>query len=141
MAQHVDGAALGDLSLEARQELAPRGAVHSQVEGRAHLGLRRVKEGCELDKVHAVLAVIVPRLAAGPSGTIRGRALIDGTRAVQIGGARHSRGHAIVARHCPADQCLHAAFAGVGGHGRFPRPPNVILPSINQQAILREPKA
>ena len=40
VAQHVDRAALADFTLQAGQELAPRGAILVEVERLGHLGLR-----------------------------------------------------------------------------------------------------
>ena len=61
VAQHVDGAALADLALQAGQELAPCRAVLAEVERLGRLGLRLPQEGGELRQVHAVLAVVVLR--------------------------------------------------------------------------------
>ena len=48
VAQHVDGAALADLALQAGQELAPRRAVLAEVERLGRLGCvsRRKAESC-----------------------------------------------------------------------------------------------
>ena len=67
VAQHVDGATLGDLALEPGQKLAPRGAVLVQRRGLGDLRLGGVQEGGELDAIDAVLAVVVVGTAAGPA--------------------------------------------------------------------------
>ena len=59
VAQHVDGAAPGDLALQAGQELAPGRPVLVEGEGLGHLGLGLAQEGRELGQVQAVLAVVV----------------------------------------------------------------------------------
>ena len=59
VAQHVDDAALADLALQAGEELAPRGAVVVEVEYLSDLWLRGPKESSQLDKVHAVFALVV----------------------------------------------------------------------------------
>ena len=58
-AQHVDGAALGDLSLQPGEELAPGGAVLGERQRFGGLGPGRAQEGRELGEVDAVLAVVV----------------------------------------------------------------------------------
>ena len=67
VAQDVDGAALGDFPLEACEELPARRAVVGQCERFCSLGLGRLKECLELNKVDAVLAVVVLVVARGPA--------------------------------------------------------------------------
>ena len=50
LAQHVDDAALGDLALEPREELAPRRAVVVEVERVDQLRLRRQQEAASCDR-------------------------------------------------------------------------------------------
>ena len=69
----VDGAAFGDLTLEAGEELAAGGAVFVEAEGGGGVGLGGVEEGVELDEVDAVLAVIVVMVAGGPADAAVGR--------------------------------------------------------------------
>lgn len=109
MAQHVDGAALADLSLQAGQELAPRRAVLAKVERLGHAGLGGPQERRELRQVHAVLAVVVGRLAADPPGTVGGRPFGDSS------GWRDAR-VARMACESRADEALEPALAGIGGH-------------------------
>src|SRR5690606_33698917 len=110
VAQHVDGAALADLALESRQELAPRRPVPAEIEGVGHLRLRFVEEGRELGEVHAVLAVVVFGMPAHPSRSVGGRPLTDGVglHRPRIAGRAGQR---------RADQPLETALGGVGGHG------------------------
>ncbi len=109
VAQHVDRAALGDLALEPRQELAPRGPVLAEVERLGDLGLRLAQEGRELGEVDAIIAVVVVRIAADPAPAVGGRPLAHGV-------ARGSARIAGRAGQRRADQPLEAAFGGVGGH-------------------------
>ena len=64
--EDIDGATLGDLALEAGEELAAGGAVLVEAEGGGGVGLGGVEEGAELDEVDAVLAVVVVVVAGGP---------------------------------------------------------------------------
>ena len=109
VAQDVDGAALGDLALQPRQELAPSGAVLAEVERLADVGLGRAQEGRELGEIDAVLAVVVARIAADPARAVGRRPLADG---VGRAGARIA-GRAGQRR---ADQAFETALGGVGGH-------------------------
>ena len=59
VAEDFDGAAFGDLALEAGEELAAGGAVFVEAEGGGCVGLGGVEERAELDEVDAVLAVVV----------------------------------------------------------------------------------
>ena len=118
VAQHVDRAALGDLALQPRQELAPRRAVLAEVERLGRLRLRRPQERRELREVDAVLAVVVLGRAADPAGAAVGRrALAD--RAVPIGAGRTAS--PVIAAH---DQALRGrarwcrwSRLGLLGHG------------------------
>ncbi len=105
--QHVDGAALADLALQAGQELAPCRAVLAEVERLGRLGLRLPQESGELRQVHAVLAVVVVGIAADPANSVGGRPL-----AHLVGLRRVAR----VAGQRRADQPFEAALAGVGVH-------------------------
>ena len=67
VAEDVDGAAFGDLALEAGEELAAGGAVLVEAEGGGGVGLGREEEGAELDEVDAVLAVVVVVVAGRPA--------------------------------------------------------------------------
>ena len=73
LAEHGDGAALGDLPLEASEEPAPRGAVLVEGQRRGRLGLGGPEEGGQLGEVHAELAVVVVGAATAPAGAIAGR--------------------------------------------------------------------
>jgi len=89
VAQHVHHAALRDLSLEPREELAPRRTVLIQVEGFRGFRLRRQQEPAELRQVHAVLAVVVTGGAADPAGDpVERRGLLHAARAARTGVAR-----------------------------------------------------
>ena len=108
IAEHVDGPALGDFPLQPGQEDTPRRAVLAQVKGTPRCpGLGIVEEGGELRQVYAVLAVVVLRVAAYPSGAVGGRPLAchAGPRRA-AGGPRQRR----------ADEALEALLGGVGGH-------------------------
>ena len=63
----IDGAAFGDLALEAGEALAAGGAVFVEAEGGGGVGLGGVEEGAELDEVDAVFAVVVVMVAGGPA--------------------------------------------------------------------------
>ena len=75
LAEHVDGPALRDLSLQPGQELAPRWAVFVEVQRLGGVGLGGVEEGGELGQVHAVLAIVVLRVSAYPARAVAGRPL------------------------------------------------------------------
>ncbi len=105
VAQHVDGAALADLTLQARQELAPRRAVLAEIERLGHLELRLQQEPGELSQVHAVLAVVVVGIAAHPADAVNGRPLAQISRLQRVAG---------VARQRRADQPLQTLFRGIG---------------------------
>ena len=75
LAQHVDGAALGDLTLQASEELAPVGLSWSRSRGSATFGCVVAQEGPKLNEVHAVLAVVVTWVAADPTSAVSGRPL------------------------------------------------------------------
>ena len=111
LAQHVDGAALADLTLQASEELAPLGPILAEVKRLDCLGLCLTQECRKLRQVHAVLAVVVVRVAADPSGSRSGRKLKHSAR---------WRGVTGVARHRRAYQPLQPALAGVRRHGRLP---------------------
>ena len=121
--QHVDGATLGDLALEAGQELAPGRPVLVQVQGLGHLGLCLVEEGRKLGQVDAVLAVIVLRRAADPTHPIVGVRLVPRSRGRGTGlaGGAGERG---------ADQPFQAVLGGIRGHRSSPEPVGFKHPSI-----------
>ena len=77
VAQHVDDAALADLALQPREELAPRRAVLAEVERLGDVRLRLAQEGRELREVDAVLAVVVLGRAADPAGAVGRGPLTD----------------------------------------------------------------
>ena len=79
VAQHVDHAALGDLALQAGQELAPRRAVLAEVERLCDFRLRRLEEGAELGQIHAVLAIVVLGVSVKPARTPVGRRRLGDT--------------------------------------------------------------
>ena len=112
VAQHVDGAALGDLPLQAGQELASRRAVLVQRQGFGDLRLGGVQEGGELDAIDAVLAVVVVGIAAAPADAAVGRArLCDPAVLRRVAGMAGQR---------RADEPFEAALGGVGGYRRLP---------------------
>ena len=107
-AQHVDGAAPGDLSLQPGEELAPGGAILGERQRFGGLGPGRTQEGRELGEVDAVLAVVVVGVPAAPAdAAIAGGRLRHRTGRGRVAGAAGQRG---------ADEPFEAAFAGVGGH-------------------------
>ena len=111
MSQHVDGAALGDLSLQPGQEPAPCRAVLRQPQRFGGPGLGGTQESCKLDPVDAVLTVIVLGIAAHPPHTaIAGRRFGHRTRRGRLAGMAGQR---------PADQPFQASFRGIGGHKEF----------------------
>ena len=107
LAEHVYGAALGNLPLQAGQEPATRRAVHAQVQRLGCVGLGIVEEGGELGQVHAVLPVVVLRVAAHPARAVPCRPLIDRARLWRTAGS---------ARQSLADEALKPPLTGVGGH-------------------------
>jgi len=109
-AQHVDGAAPGDLALEPGEELAPGGVVAVEFEHFGNLGLCRTQKTGELREVDAVLAVVVAGAAADVPGTTIGGWWV-GHRAAALVCVAGCAGQ------CGADQAFEAAFTGVGGHG------------------------
>ena len=64
VAQHVYRAALADLTLQPRQELAARRAILAEAQRFGSLGLGGAQEGGELHEIDAVLAVVVLGIAA-----------------------------------------------------------------------------
>ena len=115
LAEHVDGPALRDLSLQSSQELAPRRTVLAQVQRFCRVGLGGVEEGGELGEVYAVLPVVVLRISAYPARAVAGRPLARGLLLWRIAGSSRER---------RADEALEALLAGVGGHA-IPRPSTV----------------
>ena len=117
VAQHVDAAALADLTLEPGQEPPARGAGFGQGEGLRCLGLGGAQEGGELGQVDAVLAVVVVVVAAGPTGSgVTGRGLARGGTRGRVAG---------MACQGPADEAFEAPFGGIGGrHAGLFRPPD-----------------
>ena len=69
VAEHVDGAALRDLALEPRKELAPHWSVRVQRQNLGGLRLRGTQERRELRPIDAILAVIVVMAAGTPALT------------------------------------------------------------------------
>ena len=109
MAQDVDGAALGDLALQPREELAPGWAIFVQRQRFRGFGLCGAKERGKLNRIDAVFAVVVEPVAAAPThAAVTGRRFADGGRRGRLAGMPRERG---------ADQAFEAAFGGVGGHG------------------------
>ena len=113
VAQHVDGAALGDLALQPGEELSSRRTVLVQRQrfGGVRLGGRQ--ECRELDPIDAELAVVVVGIAAAPA-----RAAVAGAGLRCPALLRWIAGMAGQRR---ADQAFEAAFGGVGRrHGPGP---------------------
>ena len=110
VAQHVDHAALRNLPLQPRQELAPRRAVLGQVQRGGRLGLGDLQEDGELHQVDAVLAVVVVPITQQPARAAveRGRCTDRARR-----GPARGRPHRL-AGHGGDDQAFEAFFAGVG---------------------------
>ena len=67
VAQHVDGAALGDLALQPGEELAPRRTVLVERQRFGGVRLGGLQECRELDPIDAELAVVVVGIAAAPA--------------------------------------------------------------------------
>ena len=102
VAEDGDGAAFGDLALEAGEELAAGGAVLVEAEGGGGVGLGGVEEGAELDEVDAVLAVVVVMVAGGPAdAAVGGGGFADGAAGGGVAG---------VAGEGFADEAFEAAF-------------------------------
>ena len=75
VAQHVDGAALGNLSLQPREQLAPCRSVLGERERFRRFGLGCVQERRKLGEIDAVLAIVIAGVAAiptNPAVTVRG---------------------------------------------------------------------
>ena len=109
IAKHVDGPSFGDLSLQTGKELAPRRAVLIEVQRFGNPGLRFSQECGKLNKVYAVLAVIILRISLGPARAITGRPLDDPPAALKrTGGGFH---------HGRANEAFQPLLGGVGGHG------------------------
>ena len=102
VAKDFDGAAFGDLALEAGEELAAGGAVFVEAEGGGGAGLGGVEEGTELDEVDAVFAVVVVVVAGGPAyAAIGAGGFADGAAGGGVAG---------VAGEGLADEAFEAAF-------------------------------
>ena len=102
VAEDFDGAAFGDLALEAREELAAGGAGFVEAEGGGGVGLGGVEEGAELGEVDAVLAVVVVVVAGGPAdAAVCAGGFADGAAGGGIAG---------VAGEGLADEAFEAAF-------------------------------
>ena len=99
VAQHLNGAALGDLALQPGQERPPRRPVVGQRQRLGGLRLGATQEGRELHHIDAVLAVVVMEVAAAPP-----RSTVSGRRIARMPG--QSR----------ADQPFQPAFRGVRSH-------------------------
>ena len=117
LAQHVDGPAPGDLPLQSGQEPAPRWAVLSEVQRFGRVGLGIVEEGGELGEVHAMLTIIVLRVAAYPAGAVVGWPLARQARLRRLVGLARERGD---------NKAFETPFVGVGCRGNLP--PHVLLP-------------
>ena len=131
VAQDVDGPALGDLPLQAGQELLPRRAVLAEGQQLGDVRLGRGEECGELDEVHAVLAVVVARVAAYPAHAVAGRPL---ARCAPL------RRIAISARHRRADEALQPPLAGVGGHAVTRLSSECGLPAPHRALFLPTPR-
>ena len=107
VAQHVDGAAPGDLALEPGEELAPGWIVAVEFERFGDIRLRRTQEEGELCEVDTVLAVVVSGTAADVSCTAVGGCVV-GYRAAALLRVAGCTGQ------CGADQAFEALFGGVG---------------------------
>ena len=108
VAQHVDGAALGDLALQPGEERAPRLPVLVERQRFGGVRLGGLQECRELDPIDAELAVVVVGIAAAPA-----RAAVAGAGLRCPALLRWIAGMAGQRR---ADQAFEAAFAGVGRH-------------------------
>ena len=84
--ENIDRSALGDLALEAGEEIAPGRAILAEAEGGGGVGLGGAEERVELDEIDAVLAVVVVVVAGGPSD-----AAVSGRRARRRCGRRADR--------------------------------------------------
>ena len=139
VAQHVDGAALRDRSLDPGQELPPRRTVLVQRQRFGGLRLGGAQEGCKLYPIDAELAVVVVGIPATPaSPAVTERRLRHPARLRRIAG---------MTGQCGADQPFEAAFRGICGRHRHspshrdvdvhPRPnpvnsgPNVVNPLLD----------
>jgi hypothetical protein len=109
MAQHGNGPALRNLSLQPSKKLAAHRAVLVELEGRGRLRLRFAEEGRELGEVDAVLAVVVLGCPAVPTDAVGRGSLAYRSCRVRPGITRR-------AGQRRADQPLEAALAGVGRH-------------------------
>src|SRR5690606_38051723 len=101
--------AFRDLTLEARQELAPCRSLLTEVECIGYIRLCFAKESRKLDEVDAILTIVVSGVAAEPAGAVGGRSHADGI-------SRRTSWIAGRTGQCRADQSLKASFGSVGGH-------------------------
>ena len=107
LAQHVNGAAPGYLTLQAGQESAPRGAVLVQTKRVCGLGLGSSEEYEELGEVQAELPIVALWLSAYPTCSIACWSLAHHAALRRVAGR---------ARQRFADEALQSLLAGVGGH-------------------------
>ena len=138
LAQHVYRATLGDLTLEASEEPASRWAVLIEAERLCGFGLGLTQERGKLREVHAVLAVVVGRVAAHPAYAVACRPLPHPLHLRRL-----TRG----ARQVCTDEALEASFTGVGGRIDCPahmlsprsveRTPSYVGPIQNFRDIVR----
>ena len=108
VAQHFHDAALRDLALQSGEEAASSRAILGEVQRFGDAGLGRAEEGAELGEIHAVFALVVAGVAAGPADpAVAGGRLGDRVRGDRIAGMAGQGG---------ADQAFEPALGGVGGH-------------------------
>ena len=122
VAQYVDGAALGDLALEASQELPSCRSVLVQRERFGGLWLRGEQEARELDEIDAELALVVVGVVGDPAdAAVGGGSLRYPARLRRITGMAGQR---------RADQPFEAALGGVGDHEPGCGTPGSIQPLV-----------
>ena len=87
IAEDVDGAALGDLALQAGKEPAAGGAVFIEAQCCGGFGLGGGQKGTKLDQVDAELTVVVVVVARGPStATVTGGWFADSSSCRRVAG-------------------------------------------------------
>ena len=96
-----------ELRSEEGTQYAALRAIRIEAEGLGGVGLGGAEEGGELDEVDAVLAVVVLRVSADPTGVVAGRALVEGALLRRVAGRARQRG---------ADEALQPLLAHVAGH-------------------------
>ena len=109
VAQHLDGASLGDLALQPRQELAPRRPILVQRQRLGDLGLGVSQELSKLGEINAILAVVVLVAAGAPADPAIDSARLGHERACRrrVAGMPGER---------RADEALEALLARIGRH-------------------------